>query len=94
MSRLPKIKRNFEFIFDGILKIWLVLQKNICFLLLPICLSSFGNHFFCFKNSAHGQKIVVKLATRKVHSITVVVEMVVKVIKHPQSRKPSLQCCL
>ena len=29
---------------------------------------------------------------RKVHYITVVVEMVVKVIKHPQSRKLSLQC--
>ena len=36
----------------------------------------------------------MKLATRKVHSVTVVVEMVVKVIKHPQSRKPSLQLCL
>ena len=44
-----------------------------------------------FKNSAHGRKFVVKLATRKVHQITVVVEMVVKVIKYPQSRKPSLQ---
>ena len=68
--------------------------KNICFLLLPICLSSFRNHFFCLKNSAYGQKIVVKLATGKVHWITVVIEMVVKVIKHPQSHKLSLQWCL
>ena len=48
-------------------KILLLLQKNICFLLLPICLSSFWNQFFCFKNSAHGQKFAVKLATRKAH---------------------------
>ena len=30
------------------------IRKNICFLLIPICLSSFQNQFFCFKNSVHG----------------------------------------
>ena len=34
---------------------------------LPICLSSFRNQIFCFKNSAHGRKFVVKLAARKGH---------------------------
>ena len=48
-------------------KIQLLLQKDICFLLLPRCLSSFQNQVFCFKNSAHGQKFVVELPTRKVH---------------------------
>ena len=92
MSGLPKNKRDVEFIrLIKYRKIQLLLQKDICFLLLSRCLFSFRNQIFCFKNSVHGQKFVVKLASRKVHEITVVVKMVVKVIKHPQSRKPSVQ---
>ena len=92
-SGLPKIKRDVEFTFDWIPKILAFASKIYLF---PVTsnMFTFRNQFFCFKNSAHGQKFVVKLATRKVHWITVVVEMVVEVIKHPQSRKPSLQWCL
>ena len=68
MNGLAKVRRDVEFTFDCV-------PKNLAFApkryLFPVTSNMFiylsKPFFFCFKNSAHGQKVVVKLATRKVH---------------------------